>query len=176
MLGHFSSDTLKKTVIILVSDHGQVSLDKKNVFMLPKPLISQCMKYSPLIGSSGRVLHFYPESHHINSLKELLTENFSDKAVVLKFDEIFPLLGTPMPLSNEIRKNVEKRVGTICVVFKDNFVLPSIYSSSRVRTDFDDVVLFANTHGSLTLMELLTPFFALPLHVFQERLAETKFF
>jgi len=154
--------TREETLIFICSDHGQVTLNEKNIIKFSEgdiALVREWLRIKP--GKSGRVLHFYSLEEHIDKLKTWLEEKIGENGVVLEFrkvaNELFPEI-------NNLAL-VEERIGNLLVVYDEG-------AESFIEKEKEETVLelgFKGSHGSLLLNELVVPVIFTKLDSFKKR-------
>ncbi|MHA1237966.1 MAG: alkaline phosphatase family protein [Candidatus Odinarchaeia archaeon] len=146
----------KKTVIFIVSDHGQTSVNPdKNITVTREEVdeLKELMRGD--IGKSGRTLHFYAKEDKVDELYEHLTNSFHESGYVLPFNAFSELFQ-----GNRV-ENVKKRLGDILVVLKPGFNV-----KFKKDSEEEEVIIersFLGQHGGLTFEELSSCFLILPL-------------
>ncbi|MHA1754945.1 MAG: alkaline phosphatase family protein [Candidatus Odinarchaeia archaeon] len=109
-----SNEEAKKTLLFIVSDHGQHEVNPEKIVRFSEDEINQLsnlLRSKP--GKSGRTLHFYTEDSKIEEVKQLLEIKFENKGCVFTFNELYETLEIE---HINFRENVRNRIGDIIVI------------------------------------------------------------
>lgn len=145
-----------QTVLMLLSDHGQDRLEPSKTvkFTWEEAMeIGECFRIEP-IGTSGRVRHFYVSKDRADEFVESMEERINGAGVLLSYDEVERELWKGV----KNRKRARTRMG-------DYLFVPLSGSEIRVsrKVERPPALIeeeYVSSHGSLTLNELVVPFFA----------------
>ena len=154
---HLPPKVRKRTLFVLVSDHGQNTFTPGRILHFPYTEIVRHKKLSGLIalGTSGRLCHVYSETVPNPALEKWLHQKCRGKATVVPRHTSWRLAGGAGPLPAHAR-----RLGDYTLLLN-----PGV----KLRVEFvppaDDKVLRFSTanHGSLTADELYVPALFAPM-------------
>lgn len=144
-----------RTVIAMLSDHGQDRIDAQKIVSLTKEeakSFDQFMVTKP--GVSGRVRHFYVVEDHADEFVTAIEDRIQARCVLLSFEEV------EKNLLGEVRDRgrTMARIG--------NYVLVP-FSGCEVRVEREEPKMepllkqeYVSSHGSLALNEITVPFLA----------------
>jgi hypothetical protein len=137
-----------KTVLMMVSDHGQQAVNPNNIIKFTK---SEVKEFSKILrsppGKSGRTLHFYSIEDKIQDVYELISSKITDEGYVFTFDQISNII----KFKNKDISNVRRRLGDVLVLLTDNN-----NATYKIESENDDLIesYLLGQHGSLSFEEV----------------------
>lgn len=157
----------EETLIILTSDHGQLTVNPKETIYLNKFNIEESFRRSvkgKIIQPSGspRDLYIHLKPSKIKEVKNFLSIKLKEKAEVIEVNEAVEkgLFGL---LNEKPKRKFYERAGDLLILpLNNNTVWYKHFKGEKLR--------YAGLHGGLTEEEMLIPFAAAKLSQIQENL------
>jgi predicted AlkP superfamily pyrophosphatase or phosphodiesterase len=165
-LKNIQKSIAEETLIILTSDHGQISVNPKEAIYLNKfKKIKESFRKSikgKIIQPSGspRDLYLHLNPSKINETKNFLSIKLKEKAEVIKVDEAVKkgLFGIP---NKKPKRKFYDRAG-------DLLILPLNNNTVWYKHFKGEKLCYTGLHGGLTEKEIVIPFAAAKLSQIQE--------
>jgi predicted AlkP superfamily pyrophosphatase or phosphodiesterase len=153
---HLNENIAKKSVLTLISDHGQDGLEEKKRITVNETEtaeVSKFLRFPP--GRSGRVMHFYVKEDCSQDVVDWLTKKVGDNGLALTFNEIQRKL---LPETRDLYA-IRSRVGDVILIMKKGAEMKTEKEEEENRMEIIDKT-FLGSHGSITLNEITVPYLA----------------
>ncbi len=154
---HLPVSVRRRTLFVLVSDHGQNTFVPRRILHFPFQEIQRLKKSSGLraIGTSGRLAHVYSESFPNPPLEKWLADRCRGKATVVPRHTSWRLAGGAGPLPPH-----GGRLGDYTLLLNPGVKLRVEFSPPE---EDNHLRFSAANHGSLSLDELMVPALFVPM-------------
>lgn len=154
LLSSLDKRSSEKTLLMVVSDHGQDEIVPENSLIFSEENIEETKRFMRTApGKSGRIIHFYPLEERQDELRDWLEEKTGDKGIILRFEDI------EREILHEItdRDKVRTRVGNLVLALKEG-----IYTrfSPKKEDEQKEIIerSMLGSHGSLSFNEMASIF------------------
>ena len=137
-----------KTVLMVLSDHGQVQVDRESVVSTKRFRKLSELLVAPPTGT-GRSPYLHVREGMQERTRSYLSRNLKDRALVFDTRKVIGLWGSGIP-----RSEVSGRLGDLLVLMRNSNTLFYPY-----RSDSKPFHLLGGRHGGLNEEEALIPFF-----------------
>jgi predicted AlkP superfamily pyrophosphatase or phosphodiesterase len=164
-LKNLQKNSAEETLIILTSDHGQITVNPKetiylNKFKKLKESFRKSVKGKTILPSgSPRDLYLHLKPNKINEVKDFLLYKLKNKAEVISVEEAIKqgLFGS---LNKKIKRKFYERAGDLIILpLNNNTVWYKHFKGEKLR--------YTGLHGGLTEEEMVVPFIATKLSQIQ---------
>jgi hypothetical protein len=131
------------TVVLFVSDHGQLPTPRERAIWLPShPDLMDTLLFRP--AGEARAAYLYPRPGQAEVLRDYVAEHLADRFVLLETERA---LAAGLFGPGEVRPHIRSRLGDFLLVARDD-----------VRLVFEEKALdMAGHHGGMLPQEMLVP-------------------